>query len=145
METMTLDPKQVLLIVAGVPINDWKKLRISRDEPMFKKYSGIVSTARVKTNNKGGKMVLSIPQTSLNNDVLTALRMLDEATNQGVFPIEIKDMTGTSNYFTAQGWIEKAPEAAYDTDGSLNDLEWTFDCSDLSVIEGGNLLSGAVI
>jgi hypothetical protein len=144
MSVQTFDPKQMILVIAGVTIMDWKKLRISRDEPMFKKVEGISSTTRVKTNRKGGKMVLTLPQSSLNNDALTVLRLMDEATNSAVFPIEGKDMTGTSNFFSAQGWITGPPEAAYD-DTELSDWEWTIDCAELSMIHGGNLLSGAVI
>jgi hypothetical protein len=144
MSVQTFDPKQMILVVGGIPINDWKKLRISRDEAMFKKVEGISSTARVKTNKRGGKMVLTLPQTSLNNDLLTALRLMDEVANNGVFPVEGKDMTGTSNFFSAQAWIAGPPESVFD-EAELNDLEWTFDCAELSMIHGGNLLSGAVV
>ena len=140
MAVRTYDPKQVAVLVSGVPMSgfaDGTFISVERDEDAFSKVSGadgIVS--RAKSNNSMGTLTLTLAQTSPSNDVLSALATLDELTNAGIFPIIVKDNSGRSIHFSSNAWVKKVPAAGYAKE--VGNREWIFDLADYSPFIGGN-------
>lgn len=141
MSVRTFDPGQVIVSVGGVPMSgyaDGTFLSVDRDEQMFTKVVGADgTTTRVKSNNRSGTMTLTLKQSSPSNDVLSAFAALDESVNAGVVPILVKDLSGTTIFFSATGWIQKYPTAEFAKE--ISNREWIFDLADIDVFVGGNI------
>jgi hypothetical protein len=136
----TYDPKQVAVIVAGVPMGgfaDGSFVTVERTNDTFSKVSGadgIVS--RAKSNDKSGMIKITLQQTSPSNDVLQGIALLDEVSNSGVVPLIIQDFSGRSTFITAFGWVKKPPSSEFSKE--VSNREWEFDCADLDIKIGGN-------
>lgn len=140
MAVRSYDPKQVIVTVGGIPISGYTEgtfVTVTRDEDTWTKNvgaDGLVS--RVKTNNFTGSCVITLKQTSPSNDVLSGFIATDEATNIGVVPVLVKDLSGTSIYFSATGWIKKWADSSFSKE--IGDREWTIDLSTLDLVVGSN-------
>src|SRR6056297_3124698 len=86
---------QVRIVVGGVPISglaDGTFVSISRDEQAYNKTTGADgTTSRSRTGNRAGTIAITLQQTSPSNDVLSGFMLADEASDQGVVPVLIKD------------------------------------------------------
>jgi len=137
----TYDPKLVVLTVAGTPIGgyaDGTMITVNRESDAFTKYvgtQGVVS--RAKSNDKSGSVTIFLAQTSPSNDVLSAIAKDDELSNNGVVPVVVKDIGGTSEHFGTFAWIRKVPESEYARE--INAREWVLDASSLDQNVGSNL------
>lgn len=140
MSVRTYDPKQVVITVGGVPMSgfaDGTFLEVQREDDAYTKVVGADGyTTRTRSNNRSGSITLTLKQSSPSNDVLSGFAILDEATNTAVLPIFIKDLSGNSTFFSAQGWVKKFANSTYGKD--LDNREWTIDCADFDVFVGSN-------
>ena len=140
MAVRSYDPKSVIVSVGGVPISgyaDGTFIEISRDDVAFTKVVGADgNTSRVKSNNTGGTLTITLQQTSPSNDILSAFAQADELTNSGVVPILVKDLSGNSIYFSATGWIQKYPDSIFANE--INTRAWVLDLADLDMFVGSN-------
>jgi hypothetical protein len=113
MSVRTYDPKQVLVIIGGIPMSgfaDGTFVSVERTSDTFTKVSGadgIIS--RSKTNDRSGSLKFTSAQTSPSNDILTGIALADELANAGVVPVLIKDNSGRSVYVSAFGWVKNRP------------------------------------
>lgn len=140
MSVRTFDPKAVIVTIGGVPMSgfaDGTFLEITADVPQFTKTTGADGyVTRVKSNDYGAVMTLTLSQSSPSNDVLSAIFNADRLTNAGVVPILIKDMSGTSVIFAATGWIQQFPDTSFGNE--INDRAWIFDLANADLFIGGN-------
>lgn len=112
-------------------------LEITADNQQFTKVTGADGyTTRVKSNNYGGVMTLTLAQSSPSNDALSIILNADRATNAGVVPILIKDMSGTTVMFSAAGWIQQFPDVTYGNE--MNNRAWAIELADIDIFIGGN-------
>lgn len=136
----TYDPKQVAVIVGGVPLGgfaDGSFVTVERSSDAFTKVTGADNiTSRAKTNDKSGSITITLQQTSPSNDILQGFALVDEVSNSGVVPIVIQDFSGRSTFVTAFGWVKKVPKAEFSKE--ITNREWILDCADLDVKFGGN-------
>ena len=143
MSVRTVDPKNVIVTIDGIPMSgyaDGTFLEITADTQQFTKVVGADgTTTRVKSNNYGGVLTLTLSQSSPSNDVLSGLLNADRAANLGIFPILIKDLSGTTLIFSATGWIQQFPDSAWGTD--INNRAWSIDLADIDILIGGNSVS----
>ena len=117
--------------------SDGTFLEIDRDEPTWNKIVGADGyVTRGKTNNFSGSLTLTLKQSSPSNDVLSGFMALDEVSNSAIVPILIKDLSGNSTYFAAQGWIKQYANSTFGKE--INDREWTVDLADLDLFVGSN-------
>jgi len=146
-EVRTLDPAKVVISVGGVPISgyaDGTFIRVERSSDMFSKVIGADGkTARAKSNDRSGTVILTLLQTSPSNDVLSGLAILDELQNSGVVPIGATDLSGATTIFSGTGWVRKMPD--WEAGKEIGNIEWTIDCADLEIFIGGNKASEAVL
>jgi len=136
----TFDPKSLIITIGGAVISgyaDGEFLSIIADNQQFTKITGADGfTTRVKSNNYGGTMTLTLSQTSPSNDVLSGFLNLDRISNLGVLPILIKDLSGTTTLFSAQGWIQQFPDVTFSNE--ISNRAWTLDLVDIDIFIGGN-------
>lgn len=140
MAVRTFDPKEVVLVIGGVPIAgyaDGTFISVERSSDTFEKISGadgIIS--RSKLNDFSGELTITLAQTSPSNDILTGFAQADEKSNSGVVPVLLKDIGGTTVIFAAKGWIRKPPVVEFGK--SISNREWMLDLADLEFSVGGN-------
>lgn len=139
MAVKTYDPKQIHVLIGGVAMGgftDGTFVKVARDEDSFTKKVGVDGeTSRVRTNNNGGTLMLTLHQTSPSNDVLSAFVEADELGNEGIVPVLIKDGTGRTELFSALAWVKKPADATFGKD--VENREWTLELTDVKVFSGG--------
>lgn len=140
MAVRSYDPKSVIITIGGVPISgfaDGTFLEVTADTQQFTKIVGADGfTTRVKSNNYGGVMTLTLSQSSPSNDVLSSILAADRASNLGVVPILIKDLSGTTIIFSGTGWIQQFPDVVFGNE--INNRAWVLDLADIDLLIGGN-------
>lgn len=140
MSVKTYNPADVLLVVAGIPISgyaDGTFITCGRDNPSFNSGTGSDGEGwRAKSNDKSGTCTLTLLQTSLSNDALSALSALDEASGDGVGPFLLKDNSGRTLYEAETCWLEKPADSEFAREQS--NREWVIKTDKLIPFVGGN-------
>lgn len=136
----TYDPAQVTVAIAGAIMSgytDGTFVEITRNDVSWNTVvgaDGIVS--RAKSNNRSGTLTLTLKQTSPSNDVLSGFLIADELSNRGVFPVLVKDLSGTSIFFSAQAYITQFATATFGKE--IQDRTWTITLADVDMLVGSN-------
>jgi hypothetical protein len=140
MPVRTYDPKQVSVLVAGVPIGgfaDGTAISVIRSNDSYSKVSGADGVmSRAKSNDISGEVTLTLSQTSPSNDYLSSIQSLDSLSGTGVVPVLIQDNSGRSKYVSGFAWVRKPPDSEFGKE--ISNREWVLDCADLSFFTGGN-------
>lgn len=140
MSVYTYDPAQVVISVGGVPMSgftDGTFCEIVRNEATWNMVVGADGlVTRGKTNNNSGTLTITLKQSSPSNDVLSAFLIADELSNAGVIPILVKDISGNSIYFSAQGWISQFANSTFGKE--IADRSWTISLADTDFFVGSN-------
>ena len=143
MAVHSFDPKDVIIVIGGAPMQgfvDGEFVSFERTEDAFSTTAGADGdVTRVKSNNKIGILTLTLDQTSISNDILSAFAQLDEKSNAGIVPIIIKEINGTTTVFSGTGWVMKMPVLNYGKETSPR--EWAITVADAEVFIGGNLIN----
>lgn len=136
----TYDPKQVSLIFGGKighGFTDGTFITVERDEDTFSKKVGVDGEGtRAKSNNKGGKVTVTLHQSSSFNDDLSAIQAADELTNSGVLPLLIKDNSGRTVCAAGTAWIKKPANPEFGKD--VANRVWVIDTDEFDIFNGGN-------
>lgn len=143
MAVRTYDPADVIVSIGGVPMSgyaDGTFVTVARDEDAFTKVSGADGeVSRAKSNNRSGMLTLTLLQTSMSNNVLSAFALADEIANAGIVPVLVKEIGTSTILMSGEGWIKKFPDVAFSKD--VETREWVLDLATLNMFEGGNKLS----
>ena len=143
MAIRTYDPKNVKIIAGGIPITgyaDGSFVVISRNADAFTLYTGADGqSSRSKSNDRSGTITLTLAKTSLSNDFLSAFAEADELTNSGVFPIVVKDLSGTTTAFSDSAFIQKKPD--WTGSKEIDESEWVIMCPDMDYVHGSAALT----
>jgi hypothetical protein len=142
MSVKSYDPKQVIVTVGGAPMSgfaDGTFIAISRQNDAFTSVAGADGeVARAKSNDKRGEMTITLMQTSLSNDILSGIATLDEKSNLGVVPVIVKDLSGTTTFFSGTAWIRKIPDSEFGKE--IANREWVLELADMDIFVGGVLV-----
>lgn len=138
----TYDPKQVIVTFGVVIVTGYAEgtfIAIAQSGDSFEKQKGADGGVdRVNKNASDYAVTLTLKQTSLTNDALSALSIVDKLSNAGKLPLIVKDLRGTSLFFAEQAWIAKEPDP--ENSDSMSSREWRFDTGIAKQFIGGNLL-----
>lgn len=136
------DPSKVRVIFAGRALSgfaDGTFITASRRNPTWTLMSGADGeTARSKSNDRTGTVVLTLLQSSSSNDVLSAKALLDELSGTGVGPILIQDLFGTTLVQGETAFIEKPADIVLAKE--IEAREWTLLVSEMNIFVGGSLV-----
>lgn len=139
MSVKTYDPKGILMILAGAPIEGLAPdtfVVAERRNPSWGLTVGADGEgARAKSNDKSGTITFTLVQTSLSNDFLSGLALLDELSNNGVGPLLIKDLNGNTILEAGTAWISKPANAEFGKE--IANREWTVETDNLTMFVGG--------
>ena len=133
------DPKEVSVIVGGHIVTgyaDGTFLTVSRNKDAFTLGVGADGEgARSKSNDKSGRLTLTLLQSSASNDVLSGFATADEIANGGQVPVLVKDNNGTTIVEAATAWIVKKADVEYSHE--ITNREWIVESDRLDVLVGG--------
>jgi hypothetical protein len=95
------------------------------------------NVVRSRNRNRTGSVTVTLLPSSPSNDILSTLA--DEKGGLGVYPLFIKDLSGTTLVTAPSAWVRKMAEVAFAKEAS-EDREWVLDCDELVIHVGGLLL-----
>jgi hypothetical protein len=140
--SLSFDPSQVIVAFLGTPLHgfiDGVFVKVSRNEEAFKLQVGADGeAARVRNRNRSGQVTITLQQTSVSNDVLSAAAALDELGSGGVGALLIKDLNGSTLVSALSAWVRKVPDAELGKE--LGQREWVLETGTLAMFIGGNPL-----
>lgn len=137
--TRQYDPSQIIINVNGSDISgfaDGTFVHVERNVDAFSLVVGADGeVTRVKSQNKSGRITLTLQQSSPANDILSALADADELTNGGVVKTLVKDSQGTTIAQASKSWIVK--KAATEFGKESGNREWMIETGVLTYTVGG--------
>lgn len=140
-QVRTYDPKRVNIILGSHIVSGLAEDTFISIEPNG---DGTQSTAgadgevaRSLSHNPLNRVTLTLQQTSLSNDALSELLRLDRASGgAGVFPLQIRDLRGTTVFAASQAWVVQKPTVEFGSE--VSEREWAIDCVETNAFIGGN-------
>lgn len=136
----TYDPKQVSMIVGGKIASgfaDGTFIMIERNEPAFNLKVGTDGEGtRAKSNNKSGKITITLMQSSSFNDVLSGFAAADELSNAGVVPILLRDASGRTLCTALSAWVQKYANSEFAKE--VTTRVWILETDEIDIFVGGN-------
>jgi hypothetical protein len=140
MSVKTYNPADVSIIFAGIPIEgiaDGTFVTVARNNPSYNMSIGSDGEGvRAKSNDRGGTVTLTLMQSSVSNDALSAVSLLDEASGDGIGPLLVKDNSGRTICGAETAWIQKPADSEFAREATTR--EWVFETDLLDVFIGGN-------
>lgn len=136
----TYDPKGISMICGGKILSgfgDGTFIVVERNEQTFNLKVGVDGEGtRAKSNNKSGKITITLMQSSPSNDDLSAFAAADELSNSGVFPCLMKDNNGTTVCAAATAWVQKP--ANVENAKEVSTRTWVLESDEIDMFVGGN-------
>lgn len=134
------DPKAVTIVYAGqimTGYDDGTFVTIERNNDMWALKMGADGIGtRAKSNDKSGKVTLTLMQSSPSNDVLSGLAIADENTGAGAAPLLVRDGSGRTVATAAAAWVTKVPSAEFGKE--VANRVWILESDNLQLFIGGN-------
>src|SRR4051812_46637986 len=110
----TYDPKRNVLAFLGLNITGYAEgtfIKVARGADTFTKHVGSDGeVARTRSRDKSGSITITLMGSSLSNDDLSVAAALDELRGDGVGPILLKDLQGSSIAGGPNAWVRKVPD-----------------------------------
>jgi hypothetical protein len=136
----TYDPRQTVASfkdrrASGFADGDMIQATIPDDYVSHQGTDGLVT--RIRTNNKIGRVVMRLSQTTDFNDVLSGFRATDLAApnGDGVGELLVQDLLGRSK-LRMNAYILKAPDLTFGAGNAAR--EWVFEGEITEYFAGGN-------
>ena len=140
MSVKSYNAAEVSIIFAGIPLEgfaDGTFVTAARNNDSFALTVGSDGEgARSKSNDKSGIVTLTLMQSSLSNDLLSAQALLDELSGDGIAPLLIKDLSGTTLVAAETAWIRKPSDVEFSKE--ITTREWIIETNALDIFVGGN-------
>lgn len=118
-------------------------ISVDFNSPTFENFRSADNiTTRVYKSDTSATVTITLNQTSVSNDILSALYENDKKTrdSSGLFGVLIKDNSGRSQSSSTQSWISVKPTVSYSN--GMQTREWVIFCHDLQGNIGGNAKMG---
>lgn len=143
-KTKDYDPAGIVMTIGNYIIEGYASgtfVSAERNEDSFTLSVGVDGeAARAKSNNRSGRVTFTLLQTSSSNDALTTLYIADEAAGNGVGPLLVKDLNGTTLCAAETAWVMKP--ATIEFGQEIGEREWVIETGYLVLKPGGaNVLS----
>jgi hypothetical protein len=145
MQTKLYSPDQVFITFGPHKLEgyaDGTFVKVERDEDSFMKKTGAdAEVARTRNLNKGGKVTVTLLQTSKSNAIMETILLADEVTpaGAGVLPLMVKNAMGYELHSAAEAWIKKPADSELGKE--VGNREWVLDCAALSWVPPPNALA----
>lgn len=140
-QVLTYDPKRIMVIFGGRQITGMSEDDIVSIKPLGDGMQIFVGAdgevGRSIDPNMSYEVTISLSRVSKSNDYFSSCFNLDRATGTGVFPLLVKDLSGSTLFSAAQAWVTNMPEAGKGR--TIDTQEWTLNTGAVEApIIGGN-------
>lgn len=136
----TYDPKQVKVFFGSLILHgfmDGTMIQVAQDEDTYMKHTGADGeVCRIRNRNEGGKITITLQQSSPSNDDLSALHALDKLSGFAQAPVMVKDLRGTLLVSASEAWLTRFADVSLGKE--IEGREWTIDCAQLKVVSVGS-------
>lgn len=140
----TYDPKKVIVTFGGVPLSGFTDGTFVQIDPNTEGWTKSVGAdgevVRSFSNDNTHTVQITLQQTSASNDYLSTIHNTDKMTGNGVLPLTITDLNGTTLHFWAEAWISTDPSWGFGND--VTERQWTFHTGQQSA---GNYGGGKIL
>jgi hypothetical protein len=140
MALKTYDPKKVVCIVGGAIISgyaDGSFIACERNVDTFARVVGADGeTTRVRSNDRSGKITITLQSSSDSNSVMSGFAIADEVSDRGVVPVLIQDTLGTTLVTAARAWVTKMPNIEQSKE--MTQRAWVLETDEIAMFAGGN-------
>jgi hypothetical protein len=138
----TYDPKEVVVTFGAIPLDgyaDGTFVEVAPAGEAFTRHVGADGeVSRSKSNDNTHDVTLTLKQSSLSNQVLSAANKADRITGRAMMPLSITDLNGGTLYFWPQAWVE-VPSWGFAKEQT--DRAWVFHTGQVSAEnQGGTIL-----
>ena len=124
----TYDPKKVIVIFGARQLKGMSEDSIVSIAPQgdgLQTYVGADGdVARSLDPDATYEVTVSLNTTSNSNDYLSNMYNYDRETGNGIAPLLIKDLAGTTLFSAPEAWVSNMPEASRDL--TVDTQEWVF-------------------
>lgn len=132
------DPKSVSITIGSHIVSEYEDgtfINCERNNDTWTIKKGASGeTARAKSNDRSGRITITLMATSPSNDFLSALAVTDEQTNNGVVPVLIREVGGTTVVEATEAWVVRpSPVERSKTVGATT---WIIETGDLIMNPG---------
>ncbi len=139
MAIKTYDPNELSIIIGTSPIVGFEEdsgVAIEFEDPQYEIHNDVHgNVARFRQNKNIGKVTLNLTQTSASNDVLSSWLEADRINNGGIFPVMIKDNSGTTLVSSTAAYIEQLPSIEFGNENKTR--EWVIILTNATKFVGG--------
>jgi hypothetical protein len=137
----TYDPEKVILTFGGTPLSGWAEgsfIDIAQAAKAYTRKTGADGeTVRSKSANKCNDVTVTLQQSSLSNDYLSAMNQKDRATGRNTLPLSITDLNGKTLMFWPQAWVEVPDSWGYGAE--VTDRAWVFHTGSIATDNRGGI------
>lgn len=125
--TTTYDMTRCNLVVAGQLISGFGEgavLTVSQDNPSWTPRVGATGeVSRARNNNRMGKFVFRLMQTSASNAYLEGLRQADESNRTTIGAVRLTSLDDSTDIGGDECWLEKMPDIQRGAE--VSEVEWS--------------------
>ena len=138
---LTYDPEKVIMTFGGTPLGGWADgtfISIAQASKAFTRKTGADGeTVRSKSANKCNDVTVTLQQSSLSNNYLSAMNQADRANGHNLLPLSITDLNGVTLMFWPQAWVE-VPDT-WEYGGEVSDRAWVFHTGPIATDNRGGI------
>jgi hypothetical protein len=136
----TYDPGQVVITFGNIALTGgFGEDSFAKFEPADKLFTAKVGASgevvRSRSRNRMGTFTVTLMQSTIINDLLSAVAAADALTGDGVLPFQVKDLNGTTLLTSHNAWIEDRPHSEWAKEAG--EREWVFAGEEWVEFHGG--------
>jgi len=137
----TYDAKQVVLTWGGIQLSGFPEgsfINIVKSaDNVTRKVGADGHVSRSLNADKTYDITITLEGTSVSNDYISGVRILDDATGKGVLPFLMTDLSGSTVFFAESMWVSK--DADVDLSNEISENAWAFQTGQVDEYNiGGN-------
>lgn len=141
------DPKLVIISFLGQPITGFASGTFVEADRNVDTWTLVVGaggeTCRIRSNDKSGKVTITLMQGSDSNKILSAAAAVDEQLGISVGALIVKDINGVGDFvFAKEAFLMRPAKKSRGKD--LSDTQWVLVCPEIVIAHDGYLSPSVV-
>lgn len=143
MAVRTYDPKSIIITIGAATLTGYADDSFVQIEEQGDGVAATVGAngevARSLSPDRTCRITVTLQQTSPGNDILSALAESDRLTGNGLFPLAIADLRGSTVLEDSNSWVVKKANTTFGK--TAGNREWTLQTSnDVDYTVGGSAI-----
>ncbi len=115
-------------------------MALTRDNKLWvREFDQAGNATRVKVNNRGGILPITLSASSPTNATLSGVVALDNGSENQVGVVSVSDLNGTTTIVAEGAFLEDVPDPSFS--GSRGSRTWIWQCQLIRVFVGGHNLA----